>query len=365
MLRALLIADVPGHILERIGKSWIDNSDKVCHTMICSSELHPFVMCIRSLKYHLIHWINPLAFRLYSKATLSPQVVMIHHATDQELPSYLRMLKYADGITTSSYRWKNKLESLVNREAILLPYTVDSTKFTVFHNTLSLRQQHNIPIHNFVIGFVGKAAANAFGRKGIDLFLDVIKEAAKIWDDLSVVLIGPGWDMLQNNIETIGITVHRYEVKTTEDTALLYPLMDVLLVTSSEEGGPCTILEAMACEVPVITTDVGHVPEIIREAETGFVCKNRITGEYIDRIKAIRENDALKKKIIIQGRRFIESERDDRIVIPQIDFVTLYSNAIKHYRRRIWLERELRILPLIYLGLRFAASTTRNKRFPH
>lgn len=362
-LKILLIADVPGHILERIAKSWIKNSNTVYHECVCSSETHPFLCNIRGFRLGLIHWIDPLAYQVYGSATLVPQVAMIHHATDQELPDMIKKLKYCDGITTVSYRWKSKLELLIDREVILIPNTVDSRKFIPSNNQTILRRQHNISINSFVLGFVGKSAANAFGRKGINILLQVLRESAQIWKDLSLLLIGPGWDDLTRQITTMGIKVYRYEVKTTEDTASLYPLMDALLVTSSQEGGPCTILEAMACGVPVITSDVGHVPEVVCDGETGFVCPTRSIGEYIERIKAIRDNDVLRKKIIAKARIFIECERDERIVIPKIDFVGLYSKAIDYYQKRSLANRLTRILPFPYLAARFTAATARNMLF--
>lgn len=362
-LQALLVADGPGHLLERIAISWVRNSSTVHHELVCSSEIHPFVYNIRGYRVGLIHWIDPLVYRVFGAANFVPQVVMIHHATDQELHDTIRTLKYCDGITTGSLRWKNKLELLTNREVIRIPYTINTRQFILSTDKKLLRRQHKIPENNFVLGFVGKAAANAFGRKGINLLLDVIKECAKIWGDLSVLLIGPGWEDLTKQIMALGIKVHRYEVRTTEETALLYPLMDILLVTSNEEGGPCTILEAMACGVPVITSDVGHVREVVYDGETGFVCPKRSIGEYIARIKAIRENNTLRREIIAKARNLIESERDERIVIPKIDFLSLYSKAIDHYQKRTVLNRVVRISPFSCLAARFAMRLMANGLF--
>lgn len=362
-IRVLLVADVLGHILERIAKSWIRNSNTVHHELICSAENHPFLINIRGYQIGLIHWIDPLVYRVFGSTTLVPQVVMVHHATDQELHDTIKSLKYCDGITTVSRRWKIKLEALIDREVILIPNTVDSKQFNILNDNSKLRMEHNIPVNSFVLGFVGKVGANAFGRKGINIFLDVLRESAQIWKDLSVLLIGPGWEDLTRQITAMGINVYRYEVKTTEDTASLYPLMDTLLVTSSEEGGPCTILEAMSCGVPVITSDVGHVPEVVHDCETGFVCPTRSIGEYIDRIKTIRDNDVLRNKIIVKARIFIERERDERVAIPKIDFVGLYSKAIAYYQKRLLTYRVARILPFSYLAARFAAATARKMLF--
>ncbi len=60
------------------------------------------------------------------------------------------------------------------------------------------------------------------------------------------------------------------ERKTHEEMRDYYRSLDFLLVTSTNEGTPNPALEALACGVPVITTRVGNMPDLIRHGENGF-----------------------------------------------------------------------------------------------
>ena len=56
---------------------------------------------------------------------------------------------------------------------------------------------------------------------------------------------------------------------TRHDTDQILPAFDLFLLTSDNEASPVSILEALACEVPVVSTDVGSISETVVENETG------------------------------------------------------------------------------------------------
>jgi len=348
----LLVSDKPGHIIERIGLSWVRHVKNVNFELINSDGKSVFELLRRGEKLGIIHWIDRWGFQGLAAGTTVPQVAMIHHLTEHEVQPGIKKLKYADAITAVSKRWQSRLESLADREVILFPYTVDTKIFRPVGDRSLKRRMLGIKDEEYVLGFVGKAYADKDGRKGIDLLLSVVNEAARQWKNLCLLLIGPGWDSLAKKIESSGVKVVQQQFVFSEETAQVYPLMDVLLVTSVEEGGPCTILEAMSCGVPCITSDVGHVPEVIKDGETGFICPKRELSEYIEKLTALRTITGLKEKIGNKAQMFIKRERDERIVIPNIDFVSLYANAIKNFQQRSWFDLAARRIPQAYWKLR-------------
>lgn len=348
----LLVADVPGHIVERIGLSWIHHVSSVRHELIHSHGKPVLDVLRRVHDVGLVHWINRWGFIGLGAGTVAPQVAMIHHLTESETPVFLRKHRSADAITTASDRWKTRLQELTGRDVTLIPYTVDCSHFRPLPDRLQFRRRQAIDDNVFVIGFVGKATANQDNRKGVELLLHILEAASRSWKDLCLIVVGPGWGTLIDAIHRLGVRVMAFEFASTFETASVYPLMDVLLITSSEEGGPCTLLEAMACGVPCITSNVGHVPEVVTDGTNGLICQQRSASEYLERICLLRKSAELRMKIGESARSFVEKNRDERVVLPSIDFSELYANAVAHFRDRHWSRLAMRRARRVYWKVR-------------
>lgn len=117
------------------------------------------------------------------------------------------------------------------------------------------------------IGLVGRADVP---MKGIDLALAAISALpASLQDGLELVMpvAPPDQAAIAALADSVGATrwLSIIEPVSPTDLPALYASFDALLVASRFEGGPYTMLEAMACETPVIATPVGLVPEVIED----------------------------------------------------------------------------------------------------
>ena len=95
-----------------------------------------------------------------------------------------------------------------------------------------------------------------------------------------------------------------------------YNSLDLYIIASRSEGTPRPVLEAAACGVPVITTDVGIVPELIRNGDNGFIIERTLPAfkEQLQKILHQREQlPAMGNKL----RKRMEDEFDWRHLIVQ------------------------------------------------
>ena len=106
--------------------------------------------------------------------------------------------------------------------------------------------------------------------KGLDTLEIVAREARKSIPNLHVCFLGLGWDEEVREFQQQGISANYTGFIPQSWLPAFYSSIDVHLVTSRIEGGPVTVLEAMACETPVVTTRVGLVPHTIVDGKNGF-----------------------------------------------------------------------------------------------
>ncbi len=123
---------------------------------------------------------------------------------------------------------------------------------------LNLRAESGWSASRSVVGFVGRLEE----VKGPDLFLDLVPLCD---EDVGFAVIGSGSMEadLRARVTLKGLGDRVVFLGQVPDATLYLPQLDVLALTSRHEGLPLVLLEAAACEVPVVAFDVGGVREVL------------------------------------------------------------------------------------------------------
>lgn len=134
---------------------------------------------------------------------------------------------------------------------------VDTKKF-IPENRAEVRRRWELPENAPIVGCVGRLEM----VKGQDVLLDAI---IGMPDGVICVFAGAGsqMDVLKQKAKTLGIEHQVRFLGNVAETATLYSAFDVLCLPSRAEGLPLTVLEAQACGVPVVATDVGSVRDAV------------------------------------------------------------------------------------------------------
>ena len=82
--------------------------------------------------------------------------------------------------------------------------------------------------------------------------------------------------------------------------------IDIYALISGMDMSPHTVLESSLMEKPVIATNVGGIPELIKDGETGFLVEKGNHEQIIEKISFLLENPENAKKMGIAGKKFIE-----------------------------------------------------------
>lgn len=134
--------------------------------------------------------------------------------------------------------------------------------------TLSdFRAQHNIPANAPLVGVVGRLVP----IKNHDLFLQAAAQVHAQRPAVHFVLVGDGERRAELTALTksLGLAECVTFAGWATDVLPVYRALDVLVLSSRNEGMPISVIEAMAAGVPVVSTCVGGVPDLIPEPRFG------------------------------------------------------------------------------------------------
>jgi glycosyltransferase involved in cell wall biosynthesis len=102
-----------------------------------------------------------------------------------------------------------------------------------------------------------------------------------------------------------------------------YARIDVLVCTSSVEGTPNPVLEAMASGVPVVTTDVGIVPQAFGPLQQRFILSERTIPALVDRLAELARHRSLLRELSRENLDQVREWGWDRKALGFRDFFDL------------------------------------------
>ncbi len=143
---------------------------------------------------------------------------------------------------------------------------IDLSRFDRGASSEALRDEMGLGASR-VVGIVAKLSP----VKGHDHFLRAAARIRERCDDVTFLVVGDGplRADLESLTDELGLADAVRFVGVREDIPEVLGLMDVFVLSSLSEGAPNVILEAMAAGVPVVASNVGGVPDMVRDGETG------------------------------------------------------------------------------------------------
>ena len=170
------------------------------------------------------------------------------------------------------------------RQFVLVPLGIDLEPFRDSEaGRRRFRSQLGLDPEQVLVGAVGRVAP----VKNYPLFLETAarlkKERPQLYRRCRFVLVGGGppaeMDRLQELARELDIADQVILAGNRDDPENFFPGLDVLMITSTNEGTPVSILEGGACGLPVLATAVGGVPDLLgevsEEQEGGFCLRRR------------------------------------------------------------------------------------------
>jgi GT2 family glycosyltransferase/glycogen synthase len=213
----------------------------------------------------------------------------------------------------------------------------DLTRFSSDNGKGKLRSSIGVGDDTLLIGIVGRLVP----IKNHVLFMDTAKLIMERYPekDIRCMIVGDGElrEYLESYARGIGIRKNVFFYGWENEIQKIYSDIDILLLTSNNEGTPVSIIESMASGVPVVTTGVGGVKDLLGRIEKKFVDNNRFSicergilcpkgdaDAMAGGIQYLLENN--NDNLVKRARDFVFKNYTDKRLIENI--VNLYKNLV-------------------------------------
>ncbi len=184
---------------------------------------------------------------------------------------------------------------------------IDSSYFRkAAERSFDLRDQLGIPREAIVIGAVGRLNA----EKDYPNFIDAAKILLAERPNLYFTITGKGSleETLRDQVRSTGIADRVLFLGHFHDVRPVYAMTDIYALSSTREGLPNAVLEAMAMEVPIVATNVDGVCEAVVHDEDALLVPARDPRRLADGIRTLLDDPELAQRLSLAAREKVERE---------------------------------------------------------
>lgn len=263
-----------------------------------------------------------LARQILDQQKLHVPVVTTLHGTDITIvgqdPSFAPVVNYSinqsDGVTAVSNYLRRETESHFNidRPIEVIPNFIDTERFVRMNKEHF--KQALCPEGEKVLVHVSNFRPVKRAGDVVHVFHRLRQEGLPV----KLLLVGDGPDRMatQRLARELGVYAEIRFLGKQEPVEEILSIADVFLMPSGSETFGLAALEAMACSVPVVSSDIGGIPELNIEGETGFLCPLGDIDALTDRTRRILEDENLQRTMAEAARRRAVEAFDQNRIVP-------------------------------------------------
>jgi glycosyltransferase involved in cell wall biosynthesis len=200
---------------------------------------------------------------------------------------------------------------------------------SVTHNG-SLKKGLGLPADHIIIAHIGRLVP----IKNNKMMLHVLSRLIEKIPTIHLCIIGDGEDrkQLEELAQQIGISDRVHFLGWVADLERIYSGVDLVALTSRNEGTPMTLIEAMASSVPVVATNVGGVPDLLFANENGLLCGSNDAVDMADKIVNLLTNANLRTRITRSAKKFVAENYQYSRLINELDLLYRRLLSAKGYQ---------------------------------
>lgn len=240
-----------------------------------------------------------------------------------------RVIRRCDHIIVGSNFLRDEIikMGLSSQKVTTIHNAIDTANLDLSASSLNFRKKYNLNSTDTLIGTVGRISK----EKGHKYLLEAAKIVIQEHPDVKFLIVGEGKIRAELEIyaKSLGIFDNVIFTGYYKNLSEVLAVIDLFVIPSLTESLPLAVLEAMAAGKPVISTNVGGIPEIIIHGETGLLVRPQNGMELANSIITMLNNNDLLFKMAKKGKQLVNTEFSIHNFIEQTE--SLYSNIVRNH----------------------------------
>jgi glycosyltransferase involved in cell wall biosynthesis len=304
--------------------------------------LFELMLLIRRQRYDIVHTHNSKAGfigRIAARIAGVPVVIHTIHGFsfhEYERPPF-RILyvllerlaaKFSDALITVSTplkEWGLRLGIGKDAQYRVIPDGIDIERFKVNTDSGIKRSELGIAADDLAVGLVAKLWDGKGHHTLIKAMPDIIKEVPRV----KFIFVGEGYlrRNLENQVTTLGLKDSVLFTGFRKDIPEITSIFDLAVLPSFFEGLGRSLLEAMVLSKPVVATNVGGIPEVVKDNLNGFLVPPGDARALAEAIIHLLKNKELRRRMGEEGRKQIDERFSTKKMVDNIEGV--YRQILK------------------------------------
>lgn len=266
-----------------------------------------------------------LARQILASEGIHIPIVTTLHGTDITIigqdPSFAPVVNYSinesDGVTAVSEYLKRKTAESgdITADIEVIPNFIDTARFR------PMQKDH---FKQAVCPNGEKLLVHVSNFRPVKRAIDVVEIFYQLYEtgyQVKLLMVGDGPDRAaaEHRARELGVEADVRFLGKQEPVEEILSIADVFLMPSGSETFGLAALEAMSCGVPVVVSDIGGLPELVINGESGYLCKLGDLGAFTTAIKRILDDEDLRAAMSVSARARAVEHFDTDIIVPHYE----------------------------------------------
>lgn len=256
------------------------------------------------------------------------KIITTLHGTDITIlgsdPGFSGMIEFginqSDKVTAVSHSLVTQTKDLlsIKKEIEVVYNFVDEREYHKKEHAKELKDQ-------FGVSEQEKVLIHVSNFRKVKRVQDVVYAFSKIQKEIPAKLFlvgdGPEYYSIMKLIKELHLEEQILLLGKQENVSELLSIADLKLLLSEKESFGLVLLEAMACGVPCIGTNIGGIPEVIVDGQTGYICEPADIEDIADKSLKILTNPNLWKSFSENGLQRVHNHFQSQQIVDQYEKV--------------------------------------------